>query len=55
MPISGKPKTTGQEGLLLDYIQRLEQHKKGRHAVHIHLSRLKPFNRRDHHIRAATS
>jgi hypothetical protein len=42
-----------QESLLLDYLHRLEDHKRGREAVHIHLSRLLPRNRRDHHVRIA--
>jgi len=42
-----------QEKLLLDYIHRLEQHRDGRKLVHLHLSALRPFNRREHHIRAA--
>ena len=42
-----------QENLLLDYVRRLEQHKGGRKAAHLHLSGLRPFNRRDHHIRIA--
>ncbi|MDP2698237.1 EAL domain-containing protein [Thalassospira sp.] len=44
-----------QEYLLLDYVQRLETRKFGHRAVHIHLSRLKPFHRRDYHIRVATN
>jgi len=44
-----------QESLLLDYAQRLEKHKKNRGAVHIRLSILKPFNRREQYIRAAAS
>lgn len=44
-----------QENLLLDYIHRLEGHKKGRRVVHIHLSGLRPFNRRDQHIRMAAN
>jgi len=44
-----------QEKLLLDYVHRLEKHAKGRRAVHIHLSKLRPFNRRDQHIRAASN
>ena len=44
-----------QEHLLLDYVQRLETRKFGHRAVHIHLSRLKPFHRRDYHIRVATN
>lgn len=42
-----------QEYLLLDYAQRLERHRDGRRGVHVHLSRLKPQNRREHHIRIA--
>ncbi|NQU57034.1 MAG: hypothetical protein HQ513_07350 [Rhodospirillales bacterium] len=42
-----------QEKLLLDYMQRLEEQKDTHMAVHMHLSALKPYNRRDHHIRAA--
>lgn len=44
-----------QEYLLLDYAQRLERHREGRRAVHVHLSRLKPQNRREHHIRIASN
>lgn len=42
-----------QENLLLDYVRRLETRKKNRKAVLIHLSRLRPINRREHHIRLA--
>jgi hypothetical protein len=42
-----------QEKLLLDYIHQLDLHKEGRKLVHLHLSALRPFNRREHHIRAA--
>lgn len=44
-----------QEGLLLDYVHRLERHRKGRKAVHIHLSRLAPENRVAQRLRIATS
>lgn len=44
-----------QENLLLDYVRRLEKHKASRRAVHIRLSGLRPFNRREHHVRAATA
>jgi hypothetical protein len=44
-----------QEYLLLDYAQRLERHRQDRRAVHIHLSQLKPENRREHHIRIAAN
>ena len=41
------------EELLLDYAERLERHIKDRRAVHIHLSMLRPHNRRSHHLRIA--
>ena len=44
-----------QENLLLDYIHRLEKHKDDRKAVHIHLSGLRPYNRREHHVRVAAN
>ncbi len=44
-----------QENLLLDYIHRLEKHKGGRKVVHVHLSKLRAFNRREQHIRTAAS
>lgn len=44
-----------QENLLLDYVRRLESHKKGRHVAHIRISTLKPFNRRENHLRAAAN
>ncbi len=44
-----------QENLLLDYLRRLEDKRAGRRAVYIMLSGLKPFNRREQHIRAASS
>ncbi len=44
-----------QEYLLLDYLQRLGRNLDGRMAVHIHLSRLRPQNRQDHHIRIAAA
>ncbi|RED51219.1 EAL domain-containing protein [Aestuariispira insulae] len=46
---------SNQEYLLLDYAQRLDRHREDRRAVHVHLSRLKPQNRRDHHIRIAVN
>ncbi len=46
-------KLPSQEKLLVDYIHRLEKHKAGRGLVHVHLSQLRPFNRRDQHIRVA--
>jgi len=48
-------KLPSQEKLLVDYILRLEKHRTGRSLVHVHLSQLRPFNRRDQHIRTAAS
>jgi hypothetical protein len=42
-----------QENLLLDYVRRLETRKKNRKGVMIYLSRLRPINRREHHLRLA--
>jgi len=50
-----KKRLPSQENLLLDYVRRLEKHKAGRKVVILHLSALRPFNRRDQHIRAAAS
>ena len=45
-----------QEYLLLDYLQRLGRGSlEDRTAVHLHLSRLRPHNRRAHHIRIAAA
>jgi len=44
-----------QENLLLDYVRRLEKHKAARRAVHVRLSGLRPFNRREPHVRAAAA
>lgn len=49
----GAGRVSGDEQLLLDYLRQLEKHKKGRRAVHLRLSLLRPVNRREHHIRAA--
>jgi hypothetical protein len=47
--------TMSQEYLLLSYLQRLERHRTGRRAVHIHLSNLRDHNRKSHHIRIAAN
>jgi len=44
-----------EENLLMDYVRSLEQQKGGRKALHVHLSGLRPFNRREHHIRVAAA
>ena len=53
--LDNKKGQPSEENLLMDYVRRLEQHKGGRKAVHIHLSGLRPFNRREHHIRVAAA
>jgi hypothetical protein len=46
---------SSQAILLLDTLGRITRSLVGRSAVHLHLSRLLPQNRRDHHIRIAAS
>ena len=41
------------EAALVDYMEKLKNQPMDRLAVHIHLSRLQPYNRRDHHVRVA--
>jgi EAL domain-containing protein (putative c-di-GMP-specific phosphodiesterase class I) len=57
MALSAESQTIipSQENLLLDYVRQLEKHKAGRKLVHIHLSGLRSFNRRNQHIRMAAS
>lgn len=43
----------GQEALLLDYVRKLERHRRGRQVAIIHLSGLQAQNRREHHVRIA--
>jgi EAL domain-containing protein (putative c-di-GMP-specific phosphodiesterase class I) len=44
-----------QDAQLLDYLDWVDRHRAGRRAVHLHLSRLLPHNRRDQHLRIAVS
>ncbi|MCH8999027.1 MAG: EAL domain-containing protein [Proteobacteria bacterium] len=44
-----------QEVALLDFVERLRKFTEGRRAVHLRLSRLRPYNRRAHHLRIAGS
>jgi EAL domain-containing protein (putative c-di-GMP-specific phosphodiesterase class I) len=46
---------TSVERMLLDYSKRLARNPAGRRAIVIHLSRLRPDNRRAHHIRIAAN
>lgn len=47
------PAETGQEMHLLEYLDFIGRHRDGRRAVHIHLSKLREHNRREHHMRIA--
>jgi EAL domain-containing protein (putative c-di-GMP-specific phosphodiesterase class I) len=47
--------TASIEYMLLDYAKRVGRHPGGRRAIIIHLSRLRPDNRRAHHIRIAAN
>lgn len=49
------PSRSGSGTLLLDYLRELDKHRDGRKAVQIFISRLKPLNRRDHHVRMAAT
>lgn len=44
-----------QEIQLVEFLERLSRNRDGRVAVHVHLSRLRPWQRRDQHLRLATS
>ncbi|MBF0325091.1 hypothetical protein [Magnetospirillum moscoviense] len=54
-PPTGYTRPASQESLLLDYLNRLERHRSDRRAVHLMLSRLQTHNRREQHMRMATS
>jgi hypothetical protein len=49
------PAARPQEALLLEYVQQLEKIKAGRKMLHLHLSLLRPYNRRDTHLRTAAA
>ncbi len=53
--MNGDAPLPSQEYLLVDYARRLDRHRDGRRAVHVHLSKLRPQNRREHHIRIAAN
>jgi hypothetical protein len=52
---AAKNAAASQESLLVDYLFHLEKKRDGRQAVQVYLSRLQVQNRREQHIRAATS
>jgi hypothetical protein len=45
------PRTLSHEEILLDFVMRLERHRAGRIACEIHLSLLRPYHQRPHHLR----
>jgi EAL domain-containing protein (putative c-di-GMP-specific phosphodiesterase class I) len=56
--VSNRPlddKKPSQEHQLFEFTQRLAKFRAGRRAVHIHLSQLRAYNRRGHHIRIAVN
>ena len=42
-----------QDAALLDHVERLARHREGRHALHVHLSKLSQRNRRPERLRVA--
>lgn len=52
---SGQNRSDAPENRLLEYVRRIERHRDGRTALHVHLSRLQARHRRDHHIRVAAT
>jgi hypothetical protein len=48
-------KKASQEHQLFEFTQRLAKFRAGRRAIHIHLSQLRAYNRRGHHIRIAVN
>ena len=54
---SGDPRAeqqpASQEAILQDYAERLRRFRERRRAVHLQISRLRPENRRPHHLRIA--
>lgn len=46
---------TASEHLLEEYVRRLAKNRDDRRALHVHLSRLRPYNRQPHHIRIAAA
>ena len=48
-------KLPDHEVILEDYARRLDRFRQDRLAIHLHLSRLQAYNRRDHHLRVCSS
>jgi hypothetical protein len=53
LPGNPNPDVVTQESLLLGAVERVGRIRQGRIAVHVHLSRLRPQNRQDGHVRIA--
>ena len=53
LPGNPNPDVVTQESLLLGAVERVGRFAQGRIAVHVHLSRLRPQNRQDGHVRIA--
>ena len=53
VPGAAGPEIVTQESLLLGAAERVGRIREGRLAIHVHLSRLRPQNRQDGHIRIA--
>ncbi|HLN22736.1 MAG TPA: hypothetical protein VK558_01995 [Patescibacteria group bacterium] len=53
VPSATGPEIVTQESLLLGAAERIDRIRQGRLAIHVHLSRLRPQNRQDGHIRIA--
>lgn len=53
VPGAAGPEVVTQESLLLGAAERISRIRHGRLAIHVHLSRLRPQNRQDGHIRIA--
>jgi len=52
---AGETIAAAPEARLLDYAKRLKRFTEGRVAAHVHLSQLRPYNRRRHHLRIAAA
>ena len=50
---SDRGSPSNQEAALLDYVERLRKHRAERRAIRVCLSNLRPYNRREHHLRIA--
>ena len=53
--VRGGGVTHPQEYNLLEYLERLGKFREGRRAVHIHISRLKSYNKQDYQLRIAVN